>query len=147
MRIRDCARNCNRPKGRSQNTSHSQVKQWGSGTSLGKNVITIMKKALVLLAIGTLVLGACQKEPQKDTPSKDSELTGEKVDVSGISKDVKKVFVLSEGSMVSGMFVNSSLMVCAFPAIDTTSNMSIVNNFIYSFNLAQNYKIIMNYEL
>ena len=60
-----------------------------------------MKKALVLLAIGTLVLGACQKEPQKDTPSKDSELTGEKVDVSGISKDVKKVFVLSEGSMGS----------------------------------------------
>ena len=60
-----------------------------------------MKKALVLLAIGTLVLGACQKDPQKDTPSKDSELTGEKVDVSGISKDVKKIFVLNEGGMGS----------------------------------------------
>ena len=60
-----------------------------------------MKKALLLLAFGALILGACQKDPQKETPSKDSELTGEKVDVSGFSTNIKKVFVLNEGSMGS----------------------------------------------
>ena len=60
-----------------------------------------MKKALLLLTVGTLFLGACQKDPQKETPSKDSELTGEKVDVSGISKVVNKIFVLNEGGMGS----------------------------------------------
>ena len=60
-----------------------------------------MKKALLLLAFGALILGACQKDPQKETPSKDSELTGEKVDVSGIPTNIKKVFVLNEGGMGS----------------------------------------------
>ena len=65
-----------------------------------------MKKARLLLLCGALVsVFACQKDPIPET-FKDADLTGEKVDVSGISANVKKIFVLSEGGMGSN---NASL--------------------------------------
>ena len=65
-----------------------------------------MKKAALLLLCGALVFCACQKDNGKDTPSKDAELTGEKVDISSISTSFTKVFVLNEGGMGSN---NASL--------------------------------------
>ena len=65
-----------------------------------------MKKAALLLLCGALAFCACQKENGKDTPSKDAELTGEKVDISSISASFTKVFVLNEGGMGSN---NASL--------------------------------------
>ena len=65
-----------------------------------------MKKARLLLLCGALVsVFACQKDPIPET-FKDADLTGEKVDVSGISADVKKVFILNEGGFGSN---NASL--------------------------------------
>ena len=59
-----------------------------------------MKKARLLLLFGALVsVFACQKDPIPETPSKDADLTGVKVDVSAISTSAKKVFVLNEGGM------------------------------------------------
>ena len=46
---------------------------------------------------------ACQKDP---IPEKDAELIGTKVDLSGVSTDARKVFMLNEGSMGSN---NSTL--------------------------------------
>ena len=63
-----------------------------------------MKKARLFLLCGALVsLFACQKDP---IPSKDAELTGTKVDLSGITTGAGKVFMLNEGSMGSN---NSTL--------------------------------------
>ena len=66
-----------------------------------------MKKAfLAALAAGLLAFPACDivefgsNGPVED-PSRDEELTGEKVDVSAIPADVRKVFVLNEGGMGS----------------------------------------------
>ena len=66
-----------------------------------------MKKAfLAALAAGLLAFPACDivefgsNGPVED-PSRDEELTGEKVDVSAIPADVRKVFVLDEGGMGS----------------------------------------------
>ena len=71
-----------------------------------------MKKAiLAALAAGLLAFPACDivdfgpKVPGEG-PSKDAELTGEKVDVSAIPEDIRKVFVLNEGGMGSN---NASL--------------------------------------
>jgi len=66
----------------------------------------LMKKSALLLLCGALVFCGCQKENEKETPSKDAELTGETVDVSSISTDFTKIFVLNEGGMGSN---NSSL--------------------------------------
>lgn len=65
-----------------------------------------MKKAVLLLLCGTLAFCACQKNDGKDTPSKDAELTGEKLDLSSIGTSFTKVFVLNEGGMGSN---NSTL--------------------------------------
>lgn len=54
---------------------------------------------------GALAFCACQKDPV-ETPSKDSALTGETVDVSGFPSGISKVFVLNEGGMGSN---NSTL--------------------------------------
>ena len=63
-----------------------------------------MKKARLFLLCGALVsLFACQQDP---IPSKDAELTGTTVDVSGIPSNIQKVFILNEGSMGSN---NSTL--------------------------------------
>lgn len=63
-----------------------------------------MKKARLLLLFCALVsVFACQKDP---VPSKDADLIGTKVDVSGIPSGIQKVFVLNEGSMGSN---NSTL--------------------------------------
>jgi hypothetical protein len=63
-----------------------------------------MKKARLLLLFCAFVsVFACQKDP---VPSKDAELTGTKVDVSGIPTNIKKVFILNEGGMGSN---NSTL--------------------------------------
>ena len=59
-----------------------------------------MKKARLLLLCGALVsVFACQKDPIPETPSKDAELSGIKVDVSTISTTAQKVFVLNEGGL------------------------------------------------
>lgn len=58
-----------------------------------------MKKATWLLLCGVLTLCACQKDPVPETPSKDAELTGEKVDLTRFKTTARKVFVLNEGSM------------------------------------------------
>ena len=58
-----------------------------------------MKKATLLLLCGALVFCACRKDPVPEPPSKDAELTGEKVDVSFFEKSVNKVFLLNEGGM------------------------------------------------
>ena len=65
-----------------------------------------MKKATLLLLCGALAFCACQKDPGPETPSKDADLTGEKVDVSGFADSAKKVFILNEGGMGSN---NSTL--------------------------------------
>ena len=58
-----------------------------------------MKKATLLLLCGALVFCACHKEPVPEPPSKDADLTGEKVDVSGFPESIGKVFLLNEGQM------------------------------------------------
>ncbi len=60
-----------------------------------------MKKTTLLLLCGVLFMGACQKIDQHETPSADSSLTGEKVDVGIFSNAAKKLFVLNEGQMGS----------------------------------------------
>ena len=65
-----------------------------------------MKKATLLLLCGALVFCACRKDPVPEPPSKDADLTGEKVDVSGFPESIGKVFLLNEGQMGSN---NASL--------------------------------------
>ena len=65
-----------------------------------------MKKALLLLLCGALTFCACRKEPVPEPPSKDADLTGQQVDVSGFSESARKLFVLNEGGMGSN---NASL--------------------------------------
>ena len=65
-----------------------------------------MKKATLLLLCGALVFCACRKDPVPEPPSKDAELTGEKVDVSAFPESLGKVFLLNEGGMGSN---NSTL--------------------------------------
>lgn len=60
-----------------------------------------MIKATWLLLCGVLTLCACQKDPVPETPSKDAELTGEKVDVTPFKDVARKVFLLNEGAMGS----------------------------------------------
>jgi hypothetical protein len=60
-----------------------------------------MKKATLLLLCGALVFCACRKDPVPEPPSKDADLSGQKVDVSGFPETVKKLFVLNEGGMGS----------------------------------------------
>ena len=60
-----------------------------------------MKKETLLLLCGALALCACRKDPGTETPSKDSELTGETVNVAELSSSAGKVFVLNEGGMGS----------------------------------------------
>ena len=60
-----------------------------------------MKKATLLLLCGALVFCACRKDPVPEPPSKDADLTGEKVDVSFFPESVGKVFLLNEGQMGS----------------------------------------------
>ena len=115
VRIRDCARSCvihngsesnaitrtgeKAGAGRSQKTCQDQVKHPGSGTSPRGNVnsYSIMKKARLLLLCGALVsVFACQKDP---IPERDAELTGTTVDLTDVSTNAKKVFVLNEGGM------------------------------------------------
>jgi len=65
-----------------------------------------MKKARLFLLCGALVsIFACQKDPIPET-YKDAELTGQKVDVSGITTSARKIFMLNEGGMGSN---NSTL--------------------------------------
>ena len=65
-----------------------------------------MKKAKWLLLIGMLCFAfACQKNSIPDV-YKDANLSGEKVDVSSISANTKKIFMLNEGGMGSN---NASL--------------------------------------
>ena len=61
----------------------------------------IMKKTALLLLCGALFLGACQKIEQHQTPPKDNDLTGVKVNVDNFADKAQKVFVLNEGSMGS----------------------------------------------
>lgn len=65
-----------------------------------------MKKALLLLLCGALAFCACRKDPVPEPPSKDADLTGRKVDVSGFPESTRKLFVLNEGGMGSN---NASL--------------------------------------
>ena len=65
-----------------------------------------MKKALLLLLCGALAFCACRKDPVPEPPSKDADLTGQKVDVSGFPESTRKLFVLNEGGMGSN---NASL--------------------------------------
>ena len=65
-----------------------------------------MKKATLLLLCGALAFCACRKDPVPETPSKDADLTGEKVDVSGFPGSARKLFILNEGQKGSN---NSSL--------------------------------------
>ena len=58
-----------------------------------------MKKAILLLLCGSLALYACHTDPVPEAPSKDSALTGTKVDVAGIPSGIRKIFVLNEGGM------------------------------------------------
>ena len=60
-----------------------------------------MKKATLLLLCGALVFCACRKDPVPEGPSKDADLTGVKVDVSGFPETATKLFVLNEGQMGS----------------------------------------------
>ena len=60
-----------------------------------------MKKATLLLLCGALALCACRKDPVPEPPSKDADLTGQKVDVSGFPESARKLFVLNEGQMGS----------------------------------------------
>lgn len=57
-----------------------------------------MKKAFLLLLAGAFALAACEGPLSPETPSQDAELTGEAVDVAGLS-GFKKLFVLNEGQM------------------------------------------------
>ena len=65
-----------------------------------------MKKATLLLLCGALAFCACRKDPVPEPPSKDADLTGQKVDVSGFPESARKLFVLNEGGMGSN---NASL--------------------------------------
>ena len=65
-----------------------------------------MKKATLLLLCGALVFCACRKDPVPEPPSKDAELTGEKVDVTVFPESLGKVFLLNEGGLGSN---NSTL--------------------------------------
>ena len=65
-----------------------------------------MKKATLLLLCGALAFCACRKDPVPEPPSKDADLTGQKVDVSGFPESTRKLFVLNEGGMGSN---NASL--------------------------------------
>ena len=65
-----------------------------------------MKKALLLLLCGALAFCACRRDPVPEPPSKDADLTGQKVDVSGFPESTRKLFVLNEGGMGSN---NASL--------------------------------------
>ena len=58
-----------------------------------------MKKATLLLLFGALAFCACRKDPVPEPPSKDADLTGQKVDVSGFPESARKLFVLNEGGM------------------------------------------------
>ena len=60
-----------------------------------------MKKAMLLWLCGALAFCACRKDPVPEPPSKDADLSGQKVDVSGFPESVRKVFVLNEGGMGS----------------------------------------------
>ena len=60
-----------------------------------------MQKARLLLLCGALVFCACRKDPVPEPPSKDADLTGQKVDVSGFPESLTKVFLLNEGGMGS----------------------------------------------
>lgn len=60
-----------------------------------------MKKATLLLLCGAFAVCACQQDPVPEAPSKDAELTGEKVDVAAFSTAARKVFVLNEGGLGS----------------------------------------------
>ncbi len=60
-----------------------------------------MKKAILYLLCGVFAVCACQKDPVPEESSKDAELTGEKVDVSAIPSEIRKVFMLNEGGMGS----------------------------------------------
>lgn len=63
-----------------------------------------MKKAFLLLAVGMLVLAACEKP---EVPSRDADLTGETVDAGSLKQaGIKKLFILNEGQMGSN---NASL--------------------------------------
>ena len=65
-----------------------------------------MKRATLLLLCGALVFCACRKDPVPEPPSKDADLTGEKVEIPGFPESAKKLFVLNEGGMGSN---NASL--------------------------------------
>ncbi len=60
-----------------------------------------MKKAVLLLLCGALAFTACDIYPVEPVvqPSKDADLDGQKVDVTGLGTDAKKIFVLNEGGM------------------------------------------------
>ncbi len=60
-----------------------------------------MKKASLLLLCGALAFAACDIYPVEPVvqPSKDAGLDGQKVDVSGLAINAKKIFVLNEGGM------------------------------------------------
>ncbi len=60
-----------------------------------------MKKATLLLLCGALVFCACRKDPVPEPPSKDADLTGQKVGVSGFPESIQKLFILNEGQMGS----------------------------------------------
>lgn len=64
-----------------------------------------MKKASLLLLCGAFLYCACQNQ-QPEVPSADADLTGTKVDLSGVVTSAKKVFLLNEGGMGSN---NASL--------------------------------------
>lgn len=59
-----------------------------------------MKKATWLLLGCALAVCACRKDPVPAT-SQDADLTGETTDVSGFPSDIRKIFVLNEGTMGS----------------------------------------------
>ena len=58
-----------------------------------------MKKAWLLLLCGALAFCACRKDPVPEPPSKDADLTGQTVDVTGVPESIQKMFVLNEGGM------------------------------------------------
>lgn len=60
-----------------------------------------MKKAFLLLLCAALAFSACDIYPLDPgiPPSKDADLDGQKVDVTGLDIQAKKIFVLNEGGM------------------------------------------------
>ena len=80
--------------------------------------LSIMKKARLLLLCGALVsVFACQKDPIPETPSKDAELSGIKVDVSTISTTAQKIVVLKRADLVRTI---PRLIFYAFPMATTS---------------------------